>query len=78
MLNFNRVSGNLPTMNNFNFANFFDGVMGCSMEGASYCCFRKVVSNNFSQQVLLVNVISTYGNFLQHFIFASFWLIEDY
>ena len=78
MLNFNRVLGNLRTMNNFNFANFFDRVMECSMEGASYCCFRKVVSSNFFQQVLLINVISTYANFLQHFIFARFLLIEDY
>ena len=52
--------------------------MGCSMEGASYCCFRKAVSNNFFQQVLLINFISTYANLLQHFIFARFLLIEDY
>ena len=52
--------------------------MGCSMEGASYCCFRKAVSNNFFQQVLLINLISTYANLLQHFIFARFLLIEDY
>ena len=78
MLNLNRVLGNLRTMNNFSFANFFDRVMECSMEGASYCRFRKVVSNNFFQQVFLVNIISTYGNFLQRFIFAHFLLIEDY
>ena len=46
------------------------------MEGASYCCFRKVVSNNFFQQVLLINIISTYANSLQYFIFAHFLLIE--
>ena len=46
------------------------------MEGASYCCFRKAVSNNFFQQVLLINIISTYANLLQHFIFARFLLIE--
>ena len=41
-LNFNRVLGNLRSMNNFNFINFFsDRVTRCSMEGASYCCFRK-------------------------------------
>ena len=45
------------------------------MEGASYCCFRKAVSNNFFQQVLLINIISTYANSLQHFIFARFLLI---
>ena len=46
------------------------------MEDASYCCFRKTVSNNFFQQVLLINIISTYANLLQHFIFARFLLIE--
>ena len=46
------------------------------MEGASYCCFRKAVSNNFFQQVLLINIISTYANSLQYFIFAHFLLIE--
>ena len=46
------------------------------MEGASYCCFCKAVSNNFFWQVLLVNIISTYANSLQHFIFARFLLIE--
>ena len=30
---------------------FSDRVMGRSMEGASYCCFRKAVLNNFFQQV---------------------------
>ena len=48
------------------------------MEGASYCCFRKAVSNNFFQQVLLINIISTYANLFQRFIFACFFLIEDY
>ena len=38
----------------------------------------KAVSNNFSQQVLLINIISTYASLLQHFIFARFLLIEDY
>ena len=64
-------------MNNFKFLTFFsDRVVGCSMEGASYCCFRKSVSNNFFQQVLLINIISTYANLLKHFIFACFLLIE--
>ena len=45
------------------------------MEGASYCCFRKAVSNNFFQQVLLISIIST-ANSLQYFIFAHFLLIE--
>ena len=52
-------------MNNFNFLTFFsDRVVGCFMEDASYCCFRKAVSNNFFQQVLLINIISTYANLL--------------
>ena len=46
------------------------------MEGASYYCFRKGVSKNFFQQVLLINIISIYANLLQHFIFAHFLLIE--
>ena len=57
---------------------FSDRVMGCTMEGASYCFFHKAVSNNLFQQVLLINFISTYANLLQHFIFACFLLIEDY
>ena len=52
--------------------------MECSMESASYCCFREAVSNNFFQQVLLINIISTYANLFQRFIFACFFLIEDY
>ena len=48
------------------------------MEGASYYCFRIAVSNNFFQQILLINIISTYANLLQHSIFARFLLIEDY
>ena len=79
MLNFNRVLGNLRTINDFNFTNIFSGrVVGCSMEGASCCCFCKAVSNNFFQQVLLINFISAYANLLQHFIFAHFLLIKDY
>ena len=79
MLNFNRVLENLGTMNNFNFLRFFsDRVMECSMEGASYCYFHKAVSKNFFQNLLLINIISTYANLLQHFIFACFLLIEDY
>ena len=64
-------------MNKFNFLMFFsDRVVGCSTEGASYCCFRKAVSNNFFQQVLLINIIESYANLLQRFIFARFLLIE--
>ena len=48
------------------------------MVSASYCCFRKAILNNFFQQVLLINIISTYANLFQHFIFAYFLFIEDY
>ena len=48
------------------------------MEGASYCCFCKAVSNNFFLLVLLINIINTCANLIQHFIFARFLLIEDY
>ena len=79
MLNFNRVLGNLCTMKNFNFTYYFnDRVMGCSMESVSYWCFRKAISNNFFQQVLLINTLSAYANLLQHFILARFLLIEDH
>ena len=46
--------------------------MECSMESASYCCFHKAVSNNFFQQALLINIISTYANLFQHFILLAF------
>ena len=52
--------------------------MECSMESASYCCFRKAVAKNFFQQVLLINISSTYVNLFQHFLFPRFLLIEDY
>ena len=53
--------------------------MGYFMEGASYCCFRIAFSSNFFQQILLINIISTCPNLLQHFFFFSrFLLIEDY
>ena len=79
MLNFNRILGNLCTMKNFNFTYYFNyRVMGCSMEGVSYWCFRKAISNNFFQQVLMINTLSAYANLLQHFIFACFLLIEDH
>ena len=45
---------------------------------ASYCFFRKAVSDNFFQKVLLINFISTYANMFQHLIFARFLLIEGY
>ena len=62
MLNFGRALENLRTMDDFNFTNFLsDREMGCSTEGASYCCFRKTVSKNFRkvfQKVLLITFIS--------------------
>ena len=79
IMNFNRSSEHLGTMDAFNFIIFFsDRVMGCFAEGASYCCFPIVVSNNYFQKVILINFICTFANFLQHFIFARFQLIEDY
>ena len=66
-------------MDDFSFTNFLtDRVMGCSKKGVSYCCFRKVVSSNFFQKVLLLNFISTYANWLKNFSFAHFLLIEGY
>ena len=69
----------LYTMDDFNFTNFLiDRVMGCSTKGTSYCCFRKPVSSNYFQKVLLINFISTYANCLTKFRFAHFLLIEGY
>ena len=71
MLNFNLALENLRTMNDFNFTNFLsDREMGFSTEGASYCCFRKAVSNNCFQKVLLITFISNCANLSQYFIFA--------
>ena len=59
ILNYNHALENLHTMSKFNFTTFFsDRVMGCSTEGPSYYCFRKAVSNNFFQKVLLINFSS--------------------
>ena len=65
-------------MNDFILLFLGDTVIGCSTEGASYCCFRKVVSNKLFQEVLLINFISIYANMFQLFILACFLLIEDY
>ena len=76
MLNFNHALENLRNMDDFNFTNFLsDREMGCSTEGASYCCFCKAISNNYFQKVLLVTFIRNYANLFQHFIFVH--LIED-
>ena len=66
-------------MDDFNFSNFLiDRVMGCSTKSASYCCFRKAVSSNYFQKVLLINFVSTYANWLKNSSFAHFLLIEGY
>ena len=63
VLNFNHALENLRTMGDINFTNFLsDRLMGCYPESASYCCFRKTVSNNIFQKVLLINFISTSGS----------------
>ena len=76
MLSFNRALENLRTTDDFNFTNFLTNrEMGCSTEGTSYCCFRKAVSNNYYQKVLLDDFHSNYANLFQHSIFAH--LVED-
>ena len=77
--NSNHASENLRTMNDFNFANFFSNrVMACSAKGASYCYFRKAVSNNVFQKILL-NFISFSISFLPTFCQGGcFLLAEDY
>ena len=70
-------------MDDFNFTNILsDRVIGCSTEGANYCCFRKAVSNNFIQKffenVLLMSYIRTYSNLPNYFIFVHRLLIEGY
>ena len=78
-INFHRALKNLYSIDDFNFTNFLiDRVMGCSIKGASYCGFRKAVSSNYFQKVLLINFISTYANWLENFCFAHFLLIEGY
>ena len=80
ILNANRALENLRTMNDFNFTNFFSKrMMACSAKGASYCCFRKAVSNNVFQKVLLINFISFSISFSLAFCQGRYFLlIEDY
>ena len=52
--------------------------MGCSTKGTSHCSFYSAVENSFFEKLLLINSISTWSNFRNHFIFADFLLIEDY
>ena len=56
----------------FNFAKLLLLLISASLEDASYCRFRKAVSNNFFQKVLLTNFISTYANLLQHYSLLTF------
>ena len=77
IINFNCALENLRTMDDFNFANFLiDRVMECFTKGASYCCCRKVVSNNYFLKVLLINFISTCPDWLKNFSFTHFLLIK--
>ena len=63
IINFKLASESLRTKDDFSFINFLiNRVMRCSTKGASYCCFRKVVSNNSFQKFLLINFTSTCSN----------------
>ena len=75
-----RALENLRSMNDFNFTNFFSNrVMASSAKGASYCCFRKAVSNNVSQKFLLIDFTSFGISFLLAFCQGGGFLsIEDY
>ena len=79
IINFKRALESLCTKDDFNFANFLiKGVTGCSTKGASHCCFRKAVSNNWFQIFLLINFISTCSNWLKNCSFTHFLLIKGY
>ena len=79
IINFNRALENLGTIGRFQvtITNFL-AEMGCSTKGDSYCCFNKVVSNNYFQKILLINFISTYATLLKNLSFVHFLLIEVY
>ena len=62
----------------FIFAKLLLLLIAASPKDASYCCFRKAVSNNFFQKVLLISFFSIYANLLKHFVFPRFLLIENY
>ena len=63
IINFNGALEILRTKDNFDFTNFLNNrVMRCSTKGASHCCFRKAVSNNYFQNLLLINFISICSN----------------
>ena len=48
----------------------------CSTKVASYCCSCKAVSNNYFQNILLINFITSYPVCLKSFSFAHFLVIE--
>ena len=77
--NFNRALGILCTKDDFNFTNFLiNRAMRSSTKGASHCCFRKAVSNNYFQKFLLTNFTSTWFNWLSNFSFTHFLLVKGY
>ena len=78
ILNANSALENLRPLNDF--TNIFSNrVMTCSAKGASYCCFRKAVSNNVFQKVLLINFISFRILFSLAFCQGRYFLLkEDY
>ena len=80
ILNPSRALENLRSMDDFSFTNVFSKrVMACSAKGASYCCFRKAVSNNVFQKFLLINFTSFSISFLLAFCQGGcFQPIEDY
>ena len=79
LINFNRALESLRTKDDFSFTYFLiNRVMRCSTKGASHCCFRKAVSNNYFQKFLLINFISTCSNWLNNFSFTHFLLMKGY
>ena len=61
MLNSSRALKNLRSVNDFSFTNFISNrVMVCSAKSASYCCFRKAVSNYVFQKFLLSSASAFY------------------
>ena len=73
MLNFNRVWGNLRTMNDFNFTIL-------TKERVLYERSRLLVAvlNTYLSKALLINSINTQSNLLRNFIFVHLLLLEDY
>ena len=75
----NRALESLRTKDDFNFTNFLiNRLMRCSTKGASHCCFRKAVSNNYFHKFLLINFTSTCSNWLNNFSLTHFVLIKGY